>query len=81
MATERPGKPRSNSLSRLQGAATKPGKRSMEPGSEEYNAGLQAMGLKKGITPSGSVSNLQKMVQPNPLRNTEAPNVKVVNDY
>jgi hypothetical protein len=53
----------------------------MEPGSEEYNAGLQAMGLKKGITPSGSVSNLQKMVQPNPLRNTEALNVKVVNDY
>jgi hypothetical protein len=44
----------------------------MEPGSDEHNAGLEAMAKKKGITPSGSVANLQKMDQPNPLRHTEA---------
>jgi hypothetical protein len=30
----------------------------MEEGSDEYKAGLEAMGIKKGITPSGSAANL-----------------------
>ena len=71
MTTDRSGKPRSNSLSRLQGGG-KVGRRTMEAGSDEHNAGLEAMGKKKGITPSGSVANLQKMEQSNLLRNTEA---------
>jgi len=32
----------------------------MEDGSDEHKAGLEAMGKKKGITPSGSAANLHQ---------------------
>lgn len=44
----------------------------MDEGSDEYKAGLEAMGVKKGITPSGSAANLHQIQQPSYLRNSEA---------
>ena len=58
MATEKGVKPRSNSLSRVQKGGGNMGRRTMEAGSDEHNAGLEAMAKKKGITPSGSAVNL-----------------------
>ena len=62
MATEKSagGKPRSNSLSRLHegGVGAKVGRRTMEEGSDEHKAGIEAIHKKKGITPSGSAANL-----------------------
>jgi hypothetical protein len=57
-------KPRSNSLNRVQKGG---GRRTMEDGSDEHKAGLEAMGKKKGITPSGSAANLHQ------ARETKAP--------
>ena len=46
----------------------------MEDGSDEHKAGLEAMGKKKGITPSGSAANLHQAreVKAPQMRNTEA---------
>lgn len=44
MATEKGAKPRSNSLNRAQKSRGNIGRRTMEEGSDEHNAGLEASG-------------------------------------
>ena len=60
MATEKGAKPRSNSLNKIPKGSGYAGRRTMEEGSDEHNAGLEAIGKKKGITPSGSAANLHQ---------------------
>ena len=60
MATEKGAKPRSNSLNKIPKGGGNAGRRTMEDGSDEHKPGLEAIGKKKGITPSGSAANLHQ---------------------